>query len=93
MGHVLIIHAVKDYEAWKAIFDAASSIRKAAGEKSYHLLREEHDPKIVVHFSSWSSLAEARSFFESEELVEIRRRAGVEEPQFMYLHALEQGTL
>jgi len=28
MGHVLMIHAVKDYEAWKAIFDAAAGIRK-----------------------------------------------------------------
>ncbi len=64
-----------------------------AGEESYSLLREEHDSKIVVHFSSWSSLAKARSFFESEQLVEIRRQAGVEEPQFMYLHALEQRTL
>lgn len=93
MGHVLIIHAVKDYEIWKAIFDAASGIRKVAGEESYHLLREEHDSKKIVHFSSWSSLAKPRAFFESEQLAEIRRQAGVEKPRFIYLHALEQRTL
>lgn len=56
-------------------------------------LREEHNSNKIVHFSSWSSLAKARSFFESEQLMEIRRQAGVEEPQFLYLHALEHGTL
>lgn len=93
MSYVLIIHAVKDYQAWKSIFDAASDMRKTAGEQSYHLLSEEHDSNMIVHFSSWSSLVKARSFFESEQLVEIRRQAGVEEPQFIYLHALEQRTL
>lgn len=93
MSYVLIVHAVKDYQAWKTIFDAASDMRKIAGEQSYHLLREEDDSKKIIHFSSWSSLAKARSFFESEQLVEIRRQAGVEEPQFMYLHSLEQGAL
>lgn len=93
MCHVLIIHSVKDYAAWKVIFDAAADIRKIAGEQNYYVLHEEHDPNKVVHFSRWSSLANARSFFESEKLVEIRRQAGVEEPQFLYLNTLEQRTL
>jgi hypothetical protein len=28
MEHVLIIHDVEDYDAWKKIFDAAAPIRK-----------------------------------------------------------------
>ena len=32
MDYVLIIHAVKDYAAWKQIFDDAATIRKEAGE-------------------------------------------------------------
>lgn len=32
MDYVLIIHAVKDYSAWKKIFDDAATIRKEAGE-------------------------------------------------------------
>ncbi|MEI2677251.1 MAG: hypothetical protein V9G29_04975 [Burkholderiaceae bacterium] len=33
------------------------------------------------------------SFFESPELVEIRRLAGVDSPEFSYLRSLEEGVL
>lgn len=72
--HMLIIHAVADYGAWKEVFDQAAGIRKAAGEISYQLLRFDGSPNTVVHFSAWSSLERARDFFESEELVAIRER-------------------
>ena len=93
MHHVLIIHAVKDYPAWKKVFDDAATIRKQAGEQNYHVLRYENDANKIVHFSQLKSLDSARTFFESPELVEIRRHAGVEAPEFIYLHKLEQGTL
>ncbi len=92
MPHVLIIHEVADYAAWKLIFDQAAGIRKAAGEIQYQLLHYD-DSKHIVHFSAWTSLAAARQFFESPELVEIRKQAGVKAPEFIYLQALEQGTL
>ncbi len=93
MHHVLIIHEVESYPAWKAIFDQAAGIRKAAGEISYQLLRYDTDANRIVHFSKWSSLDNARRFFESDELVEIRRKAGVKAPEFIYLQALESGEL
>jgi quinol monooxygenase YgiN len=93
MPYVLIIHEVQDYAVWKAIFDNAAGIRKAAGEVSYQLLRHETDANNVVHFSRWTSLDNARRFFESPELVEIRRNAGVKAPEFIYLEEVEQGVL
>ena len=93
MSHVLIIHRVADYPAWKAVFDEAAGIRRSAGEKRYRLLRRDDDPNVVVHFSEWTSHAAARGFFESPELVEIRRRAGVEAPEFHYLDEVEDGVL
>jgi quinol monooxygenase YgiN len=93
MPHVLIIHEVESYPAWKAVFDHAADVRKQAGEISYQLLRYDNDANTVVHFSQWSSLDNARRFFESPELVAIRQRAGVKAPQFIYLHAIEQGLL
>jgi heme-degrading monooxygenase HmoA len=91
--YVLIIHEVENYAAWKAVFDRAAQIRKEAGEISFQLLREQSDPNKIVHFSRWSSLESARRFFESPELVEIRRNAGVKAPEFVYLHELEHGSL
>ena len=93
MQHVLIIHEVEAYPAWKAIFDQAADMRKQAGEINYQLLRYDTDANKIVHFSEWSSLDKARCFFESPELVEIRRQAGVKAPHFMYLQELERGVL
>ncbi len=93
MQYVLILHEVEDYLAWKTIFDEAINIRKDAGEISYQLLKYDRDPNRIVHFSRWSSLENARTFFESPELVKIRKKAGVKAPEFIYLEEIENGIL
>ena len=93
MPSVLIVHEVDDYGAWKAAFDMAAVLRKAAGEISFDLLRFDDDANKVVHFSEWTSLGTARQFFESAEVAEIRRKAGVRDPEFRYLERLETGVL
>lgn len=93
MQHVLIIHEVEAYQAWKVVFDRAADIRKRAGEISYQLLRYDNDANNIVHFSKWTSLEDARRFFESPELVEIRKKAGVKAPAFIYLQEIERGVL
>ncbi|ARU32030.1 antibiotic biosynthesis monooxygenase [Sulfuriferula sp. AH1] len=93
MQHVLIIHEVEAYPAWKAVFDQAAVMRKNAGEISYQLLRYDDDENRIVHFSVWSSLEQARRFLESPELIEIRRKAGVKAPEFIYLQEMERGVL
>jgi quinol monooxygenase YgiN len=93
MHHVLIIHEVEDYDALKQVFDQAASLRKEAGERSYQVLKYENEPNKIVHFSVWTSIQAARLFFESPELVEIRQRAGVKAPKFIYLDQLESGVL
>jgi quinol monooxygenase YgiN len=91
--HVLIIHDVADYAAWRVIFDHAAEMRRRAGEIRYQLLRDERDANHIVHFSEWSSLDAARRFFESPELVAIREAAGVQAPHFLYLEQIAQGVL
>jgi len=93
MDHVLIIHEVEDYEAWKIIFDAVSVIRKNAGELSYQILKLDTNANKILHFSKWTSIADAKAFFESAKLIEIRKQAGVKAPEFIYLELLEEGVL
>lgn len=93
MQHVLIIHEVADYPAWKKVFDAAAGIRHEAGERSYQVLKYENEPNRIVHFSAWTSIADAKAFFESPRLVKIRQEAGVKAPDFIYLDLIESGTL
>ncbi len=93
MNYVLIIHEVADYNVWKKIFHEAAGIRKAAGEINYQILKDSHKPNMIIHFSEWSSLEKAKDFFESKELIEIRNKAGVQSPEFMYLELIEQNVL
>jgi len=93
MPTVLIVHEVDDYDAWKSAFDRAADLRRRAGEIRFDLLRFDDDANRIVHLSEWTSLDAARQFFQSEEVAEIRRRAGVHEPQFCYLERLESGIL
>ena len=93
MDYVLIIHEVADYLAWKKVFDNASKIRKEAGEISFQVLRYEKESNKIVHFSKWTSMEDAKIFFESPKLVQIRKEAGVKSPEFIYLNELDSGTL
>lgn len=85
MQYVLIVHEVEDYKSWKKVFDDAADMRKEAGDKAYQVLQYENNPHKIVHFSSWSSIDEAKQFFESSRLVKLRIEAGVKSPEFIYL--------
>ena len=78
---------------WKGIRHGRQFLTKRAGEISYQLLCYDTDANKIVHFSEWSSLDKARRFFESPELIEIRRKAGVKAPAFIYLQEIEHGVL
>ncbi len=93
MIHLLIIHEVENYAAWKQIFDDAAGIRKAAGEISYQVFRYNDEPNKIVHLSIWDDKRKAEQFFNSPELIKIRADAGVRSPEFIYLNLLEAGVL
>jgi len=61
MQHVLIIHEVEAYTAWKAVFDQAADIRKCAGEISYQLLRYDNDANNSRFSSSRSRISSKKS--------------------------------
>jgi quinol monooxygenase YgiN len=93
MDYVLIIHEVKNYPEWKSGFDSAGQLRKEAGELEYQVLRYEEEANRVVHFSKWQSHAQAKLFFESEAVQEIRDKFGVKKPTFIYLNQTDSGVL
>ena len=93
MPYVLIIHEVADYDKWQKIFDNAADLRLEAGERAYQVLRCDGNPNKIIHFSSWTSLDDAKRFFESPKLVIIRAEAGVKYPEFIYLEQLDAGTI
>lgn len=68
-----------------------ASARTPASAPSRCSLKD--DANRIVHFSEWTSTADARKFFESDELVRIREEAGVRAPEFIYLEELDSGRL
>jgi quinol monooxygenase YgiN len=77
----------------KKIFDDAEAIRKHTGELSYQVLKSDNNANKIVHFPKWTSRANAKTFFESPKLVEIRKQAGVKALEFVYLEMLEEVVL
>ncbi len=77
MASMLIQHQVKDYAAWKKVFDSAINLRTSNGELSAQVYRDVSDPNKVTTINKWNSLANAQKFAHSPELKAAMEKAGV----------------
>jgi hypothetical protein len=79
MTYLLVRHKVKNYAAWKVVFDEDAAARKAAGEKSSRVLHVAGDPNEIVVLCEWDSVARARQFMQPtrSDMAAILERAGV----------------
>lgn len=92
MVNVFIRHAVRDYAAWKKVFDALAPHRRAGGELRYKVSRMVGDPDMVCLSFQWESVASAGEFFASPELADAWKRAGVlERPEVLIAEETESG--
>jgi hypothetical protein len=57
-----IEHPVRNFEAWKAVFDGAQERRKVGGVRRYQVYRPVDDPNYVAVDLEFDSRAEAESF-------------------------------
>jgi quinol monooxygenase YgiN len=74
---ILVQHNVKDYPAWKKVFDSAIEMRKSNGEISAEVYRDESDPNKLTIFNKWDSMANAQKFIQSPDLMKTMENAGV----------------
>ena len=94
MAHVLVRHRVKNYPAWKTVFDGAIKMRKTSGEKSYQILQPESDPNDLILLFEWDSLLNAKKFLESPELRAAMKQSGViDEPEVHFLKEAGRGRV
>jgi heme-degrading monooxygenase HmoA len=77
MASVLVQHQVKDYAAWKKVFDSAFDLRKSSGEVSVQIYHDASDPNKVTIMNKWNSLENAQKFVHSPELMSTMEKAGV----------------
>jgi len=76
---LFVFHRVRDYEAWRRVYDSVAGLQKAGGVTDEAVYRAEGDPNHVLVFHRFGSLAQAHAFVESSELRAAMGEAGVEE--------------
>lgn len=82
---VIIIHKVKDYDAWKTAFDGHVQARKDAGLTGHMLMRGAADPNLVAIWAPASDIEKAKAFFGNKDLKDKMKQAGVQgKPEVMY---------
>jgi hypothetical protein len=75
MPYLLIKRRVKDYSAWKPVFDKHSSTAKANGSKGGYLFRSGANPNELVILFEWDDLKKACEYAHSEDLRKTMERA------------------
>jgi heme-degrading monooxygenase HmoA len=94
MSYPLIRLNVKDYAAWRTVFDEYASTRRTSGSHGGQLFRSAADPNEVLVLWEWDSLEAARAFFQSADLRETMQKAGVQgKPEVLFLEEVEYVTV
>jgi hypothetical protein len=72
-----IVHASKDFAAWKTAYDADAPHRAAAGLTELVLMRRKDDAKVIGLIFGVADRAKAKAFIESDRLRQAMAEAGI----------------
>ena len=72
-----VSHSVKDFSAWKSVYDSADELRKNAGIKDHLLLRSLSDENVVTVLGTVSSAAKFHEFMSNPDLKGAMEKGGV----------------
>lgn len=78
MVAVIVRHRVRDFDAWKPVFDEHGAVRRRHGALGHQLYRVSGDPHEVVVVNLFRDAAGAQAFSTDPSLPEVMHRAGVE---------------
>jgi hypothetical protein len=82
MVRSIVRHRVRDYDAWRAVYDSFGDVQKAGGVRAETVFQAVGDPNDVTVFHDFDDAAAAEAFFGAAELRDAMMRAGVEgEPE------------
>jgi quinol monooxygenase YgiN len=81
---MLVQHKVKDFAAWKNVYDSVADLRASNGELSDQIYRDASDPNSLTVIFKWDSLANAQKYAQSPELKAAMEKAGVDGPPNIY---------
>jgi hypothetical protein len=86
--YLLVRHKVKDFDAWKAVFDSHVRAQQEAGLGVERVLRNLDDPSEVVLLFEVLDLEKARGFVTSTDVPGAQTDSGVlDKPDIYFLSA------
>jgi hypothetical protein len=86
MATMIIHHHVRDYEAWRPIYDAHEPARYSAGLSNGRVFRAADDPQDIVILFDMADRQRAEAFAASEDLKTAMQQAGVEgRPEMQFI--------
>ena len=74
---LIVHHTVRDYDAWKPVFDEHESVRVKHGCEGHTVYRDADNPNDVTVITSWPSREQAEAFAHDPSLREAMQRGGV----------------
>lgn len=72
-----VSHSVKDYSAWKAVYDTAGKMQKDAGVHDHLVLRSLGNENVITVLGTISSAAKFNEFMSNPDLKGAMEKAGV----------------
>ena len=77
MGAMIVCHSVRDYGAWRPVYDAHAAARTAAGLSNGRVYRSAEDPNDILLLFDTADRRRAEEFGRSDDLREAMRNSGV----------------
>ena len=75
---LLARHHVRDYAAWKQIYDSAAGLRKDGGVLVDSVYQGKGDPNAIMVTHRFASMAAAEAWVANPALAEALSKSGVE---------------
>ncbi len=89
MGLIIVRHRVKDFTAWRTVFDGHRPVQAAAGLSNPQVFRSADDPSEVVILFDTDDIGRAKQFVGSPDLRWTMATAGViDKPDIYFLEAV-----
>jgi hypothetical protein len=78
MATLVVLHRVKDYAAWRAVYDSVGPLQRAGGVTAESVYQSKDEPNSVLILHTFATMAEAEAFVAQPELRAAMEKGGVE---------------
>jgi heme-degrading monooxygenase HmoA len=87
---VIVQHKVRDFDAWKPVFDEHGAVRRRYGATGHEIYRGLEDPNDITVVNHFPSKEQAQAFAADPSLKEAMARGGViSEPHMTWAEETE----